>query len=463
MKMLIVGGGISGLTACTNLSDHGEDIQITLVEQQSRFGGLAKSFVYGGEYVFDIGPKRFHTEDEEVLGFLRKIAQACTLQDIGRSSKVHFLGSIFDWPLSPKALMHLPIGTGLRAGLDLLRARSFTEEELLSFRHYIVSQYGETLFNLFFRPYTEKFLRRPIGEIHSDWATTGINRSIINKEQKGNSLIELMQRILLPLSVDANFLYPRDGGFGAFWDACVTLLRRNPLVQLKTSTSVTQLISQEGGVIAHFSDGEQKAFDHVLWSGRLPDLLRATGMAANTLPSLQYIDTVFLNLVFRDSDIRTRKALCQWLYISGGHLQISRVSFPKFFVEGNIPPGYQGLCVEVTRDEDEPSGKENDLLSQVITELSDLGIIRSHAKPILANIHRERATYPVYHRYYRKAVADALHHVHTFSPRITPMGRSGSYWYNNADHSIKQSLKLTNDLLANIQPSFDCYGWFGGR
>ena len=52
--------------------------------------------------------------------------------------------------------------------------------------------------------------------------------------------------------------------------------------------------------------------------------------------------------------------------------------------------------------------------------------------------------------------------VEQFSDRVIPMGRCGCYWYNNTDHSIKQALKITNDIVAGSKPSFDCYGWFGG-
>jgi len=95
MKFLIVGGGPSGLTACHNLAKHDQENDILLVEKQERLGGLAKSFVYDGGFVFDIGPKRFHTEDPEVLGFIEDVSVSCPLETIGRSSKVHFLKKIF--------------------------------------------------------------------------------------------------------------------------------------------------------------------------------------------------------------------------------------------------------------------------------------------------------------------------------------------------------------------------------
>ncbi|KKW38879.1 hypothetical protein A2454_06040 [Candidatus Peribacteria bacterium RIFOXYC2_FULL_55_14] len=462
MHILVVGGGPSGLAASYNLTQKGRNVDVLLLEKQPRFGGLAKSFVYEGAYVFDIGPKRFHTEDQEVLAFIREISALCPLTTIDRSSRVHFLNKIFDWPLKGRELLKLPLSLSLRSAMDLLKPKHFSDEELLRFDKYIIQKYGETLFQLFFKPYTEKFLQRPIEEIHSDWATTGINRSIINKEHKGNSLRELVQRVLLPTSVDANFLYPERGGFGAFWDACAAEVHKSGRVRMMSSMTVQKLQAHGAGMTATLSDGSQVECSHVLWSGRLPDLLQAVGMREADRPDLHFLDTLFLDLVFDEGDILSKQAVCQWLYISSGEFSLSRISFPKCMLPSNIPEGKQGLCVEVTLREDRESVDESRILDRVLRELKDLRILEEHASPQIAEIRRERSTYPVYHRRYREAVGEAMRMVEQFSDRVIPMGRCGCYWYNNTDHSIKQALKITNDIVAGSKPSFDCYGWFGG-
>lgn len=463
MRILVVGGGPSGLVASYNLSKGDTDNDVLLVEQQARLGGLAKSYVYNEDYVFDTGPKRFHTEDEEVLEFIHEIGLACALTTIDRSSKVHFLNKIFNWPLKGKELLKLPPLTCIKSARDLLKPKSFTDEELLLFENYIIMKYGETLYELFFKPYTEKFLQQSIKDIHSDWATTGINRSIINKEHKGNSLVELVQRVLLPQSVDANFLYPEKGGYGAFWDACADLMEPNPSVKMMTSTTVKELQAQDNGVSATLSNGDKMECDYVMWSGRLPDLLGTIGVEEARLPKLEYLDTVFLDLVFEEKDIRSKKAVCQWLYVSSGDLSISRISFPKCMLESNLPQGQQGLCVEVTLNEKVKSIDESAILERVLQELKDMRIVHDNASPHITEIHREQSTYPIYHTQYRTDVMDAMKMVGEFSDRVITMGRCGSYWYNNSDHSIKQALKLTNDILAGEKPTFDCYGWFGGE
>ena len=66
-----------------------------------------------------------------------------------------------------------------------------------SFTEYTRSRYGDTLYRLFFKPYTEKFLQIPCEEVHVDWAKTGINRAVIDKRVRSESLFDLVRTVLL--------------------------------------------------------------------------------------------------------------------------------------------------------------------------------------------------------------------------------------------------------------------------
>ena len=94
-----------------------------------------------------------------------------------------------------------------------------------SFHEYISSKYGETLYSIFFEPYTRKFLRWDPEDIHSDWASTGINRTVIDKrlENQTNTLFDMVKSLMLPGKIDTEFLYPPEGGFGGFYEKLLTL------------------------------------------------------------------------------------------------------------------------------------------------------------------------------------------------------------------------------------------------
>ena len=63
-KIIIIGGGITGLSAAWKLSEKGYKVDV--VESDKSIGGLAQS-IKVGNYFFDIGPHSFFTVDKEVF------------------------------------------------------------------------------------------------------------------------------------------------------------------------------------------------------------------------------------------------------------------------------------------------------------------------------------------------------------------------------------------------------------
>jgi len=454
MDIVIIGGGPAGLTAAWECQRLGIATSLTLIEKEARLGGLAKSYRYADGSAFDIGPKRFHTEDPSVLSFLRKVSEGNPLMEIDRSSKVLFLNRYFTWPLALRDVFRLPATTASCAVKDLLFLSAYNNTDPVSFEQYILSKYGRTLYELFFRPYTEKFLRTTIAQIHRDWATTGIDRSIIHKEAQSNSLAQLVRKILLPPRTDMNFLYPQDGPFGSFWDLCERELRKQG-AQVRTETTVEHVRKNGERFILCLSDGSELQADTVLWSGKITDLLRAIGAPLRNLP---FIDTIFVDLVVPSEDVR-REAITQWLYVSSALTPISRISFPRLFRPENIPGG-EGLCVEVTVGENERVDTAS-LSRSVLESLQTLGILR-RCRPQVIEVHRNTSTYPLYHRSYQEEVKAATESIESFSGSIIPFGRSGSFWYNNCDHSIKQALSIVTALAGNERSRFNPHQVFGG-
>ena len=70
--IMVVGGGLTGLSAGYRLAEAG--MKVVVIEKERTPGGLARSFHYG-EFIFDVGPHRFHTEDHEVLSFIKEALQ----------------------------------------------------------------------------------------------------------------------------------------------------------------------------------------------------------------------------------------------------------------------------------------------------------------------------------------------------------------------------------------------------
>ncbi len=339
----IVGAGPSGLTAAYQLLKAGKSV--VLIERHERVGGLAKSYNYNG-HIFDTGPKRFHTDDPLVLEFIQEITQG-HIHEIGRSTKVFFFGQYFKWPLESKDLLKMPLGVSLKCAVELLRKRPITDKA--SFHQLINSKYGETLFKAFFKPYTQKFLRWDVEDIHSDWATTGINRTVIDKRVKANSLFDLFQAILLPEKIDTKFLYPTEGGFGGFYEQLLDLCRQFPDFKLMLSDTIIRLEDDGQKFVAFTGRKEGLQFTDLIWSGNLNALC---GLTARHAPQLHYLNTVFYNIICKEEGIGAQKA--QWIYVSQGDSLISRITCMKEFAPYTCLDGHYNLICELTDSQANP-------------------------------------------------------------------------------------------------------------
>jgi hypothetical protein len=67
--------------------------------------------------------------------------------------------------------------------------------------------------------------------------------------------------------------------------------------------------------------------------------------------------------------------------------------------------------------------------------------------PVLAGkVHRIRRCYPVYARGYKDHLAPVVEYLQNFR-NLTPIGRYGSFKYNNQDHSILMGMLAAENIL----------------
>ncbi|HSF16707.1 MAG TPA: FAD-dependent oxidoreductase [Vicinamibacteria bacterium] len=431
---VIVGAGVAGLTFADSVLAAGRSALV--VERNDHVGGLARSFRYR-DFVFDVGPKRFHTEDEQVLSFLLSVLGEDYIV-VDRSSAVHLFGRYFPWPLDQRALVRLPLGVMLSAGFDLLRRKEARDER--SFTEYTRSRYGDTLYRLFFKPYTEKFLRIPCEEVHVDWAKTGINRAVIDKRVKSESLIDLARNVLLPRPVVTKFIYPSHGGFGTFCEKLAARVREHG-GEIRLRSTLTGLELRDGRVEeVTLDDGRRVRPGALVWSGNLLALAR---LLAQRPPSVRYLSTVLYNIEVNADVLQHR----QWIYFGSHDTVISRVSITNEMAPYMAPSGKTGLCVEVTCFEGERVWRDPDsLVPEILDDLVRLRLVESSSAYGSVHVERVRDTYPIYDLDYRESFAAASRMVKPFR-NLRLLGRTGAYWYNNSDHSMKMALLMAKHLL----------------
>lgn len=444
-KVVVVGGGVAGLTVAYQLMQKGR--KVTVLEKEEVLGGLARSFRYG-DFVFDIGPHRFHTDRPAIEEFIKKVL-GDSAETIVRRSGVWMFNRYFSWPLHPSVIVGLPPMVIIKVGLDLLTT-IYHRRDVQNFEDYIVNMYGRTLYDVFFKKYTEKFLEIPADQTHVDWARTGIDRAVIDKRLKMNSLVDLIISTLFKPKKDTYFIYPT-GGIDVFCTHLADMIAAGGGTVISGAGVNGLKIAGSGGTGTDSGSGKKRITavkagdtwydaDEVVWTAPLPQLL---GLLKEEHGEMDYLALLAFNFEL-DSE---PNAPFQWCYFGADDISFNRITNPALFSDSVIPAGRGALCVEVTcRVGDKKWNHPEKLYNLIVSDLVRTRVIDKPARISAVHVEKVPYTYPIYTLDYLDIVQAAAALIGENYENIYPAGRTGLFWYNNMDQSIEQAMELADHL-----------------
>jgi len=422
-RVVIVGAGVAGLTLADRLLASGRSSRVTVVEREEAPGGLARTFRKDG-FCFDIGPHRFHTSDAMVEAYLLEILGDEHVT-IPRASSVYMAGKYLNWPITLRAVLGLPAPVILRSLLDLFTRRPSSDAGQVSFADHIIARYGRNLYEYFFRSYTRKFTGMEAELLHPDWAAAGVNRAVIDKRVRADSLFALIRGILLPKPVATNFYYTLEGGIQTFCDLQVRrIVNAGGEVRLATSAEGLELA---GGVVTgvRLADGDVIPADRVYWSAPVSRLYPDAGF--------RFMSTVLFNAALA----RPLSNNYQWCYFGQEDIIFSRLTVPRRFRRDTVPEGRDSIVAEISLAEGSPGWNDPETLREnVIRDLERVGALKRE-DILFMDWVRVPETYPLYDLGYRDRLPSL-----SLPVGLELLGRCGSFWYNNMDHSIGQALAM---------------------
>ena len=173
-KIVIIGGGITGLSVAWKLSENGYDV--TVIESDKSIGGLAKTIEIE-KYFFDIGPHSFFSEDEEVFKRVMNLfeSEPNEIPYAKRSVKMLFKGKYVDYPLSAKSILQMGFLSPILCSLSFTKSYISTyasslfikkkENQNLTVKQWAIENFGKYLYLNFFKPYTEQFWKIKTSEL----------------------------------------------------------------------------------------------------------------------------------------------------------------------------------------------------------------------------------------------------------------------------------------------------------
>ncbi len=445
--MLVLGGGFAGLAAAHALTAAGR--RALVLEAGPVVGGLSRTETFG-EFRFDLGGHRFFTHDREVANLVARLMGE-ELIEVPRSSKILLRGRYVDYPLRPaNALAALGPATALRVFVDWAfeqaRARR-GERPARSLEDWVVRRFGRTLFEIYFKEYSEKVWGLPCDRISVRWVAQRIEGLSLGKALRDAFTREHRGRVASLLD---RFAYPRLG-IGRIGERLAESLA--PLGGVLCGARVTR-VRHEGSRVREVTvatpDGERTlCADAVVSTMPLPVLARVLDPA----PAPAVLRAAGA-LGFRDLLLAAVAVDCPsvtdqtWIYLPDRSIPFGRLHEPKNWSAAMAPPGRSLIVAEFFcfRGDDVWESGDERLAELTVAGLERLGFL-DRRRVIGTRIVRVPAAYPLFEVGYEghaAAVRDGLAGI----GNLLVAGRSGCFAYQNMDHAIRSGLDAAGALLA---------------
>jgi protoporphyrinogen oxidase len=165
-ETLVIGAGPAGLTAAYVLAKEGRSVVV--LEQDPRYvGGISRTVNHNG-FLIDIGGHRFFSKSREIVEMWEEILPDDFL-DRPRLSRIYYDGKFYAYPLRAfEALRNLGVFTSAACVASYLYARFKPVVDPKSLHQWVRNNFGEKLFSIFFKTYTEKVWGMSCDEISAD-------------------------------------------------------------------------------------------------------------------------------------------------------------------------------------------------------------------------------------------------------------------------------------------------------
>lgn len=444
--VVILGGGLAGLSAGYELSRSGK--KVIVVEKWDDVGGLART-IKVKNFKFDTGPHRWYTKNDMVNNWMLKLLGNETIQ-VPRLTRIYFDKKFFLYPIKiGNAMKGMGLTKSIKSLLDYFIVRisqKFHKKKPVTLEDGYISQFGKTLYETFFKRYSEKLWGEKCSQISADW---------IGQRSRGFNITTVLKESLLGKSKTVSFVdefsYPKDG-IGRIAYRLADGIKSSG-GQILLNSSVVGINSDGDKIISVEikQNGGNRIIkgDHFITSIGLNDFIDMTipkvpSDISKTANKLKFRDQVQVALFIKKEKITPDT----WIYVHPFELPFMRLMEMDNWSSTLSPKGTTSLVFEISCNQGDQVWKKSDkeLISWVSdTYIKEFHLIEKH-DIIGGFVHRVEKEYPVYHLGYKSDVNMLLDYLNKFT-NLQSIGRNGVFRYNNMDHSIEMGLYAAWNII----------------
>ncbi len=457
--VFVIGAGPAGLTAGYCLAKDGRSVVI--IERDPVYvGGISRTVDYKG-FLFDIGGHRFFSKSKEVVALWQELLPDDFITR-PRLSRIYYNGKFFSYPLKAfEALLKLGVFTSAACLASYARAKLRPLAEPRTFHQWVRNQFGERLFQIFFKTYTEKVWGMSCDEISADWAAQRIKgldlaTAVVNAltrslrlRRKAGPVGDTVKTLI------ESFQYPRKGP-GMMWQAAAHKIRAlggRIMMDRELATLGYDADRQRWHIEVAVAGGGRETYTarHVVSSAPLRELverIKPTPISLLHARALRYRDFLTVALMVRKAETFPDN----WIYIHDPSVKVGRVQNFRSWSPEMVPEGMSCLGLEYFCFEGDGvwNAPDSELIALAKKEIAQIGL----AAPddvVDACVVRQAKAYPVYDEDYADNVAIIRRDLEGRYPTLHMVGRNGMHRYNNQDHAMMTAMLTARNIIAGAR------------
>lgn len=405
-KIIIIGGGVTGLSAASFLNDD----DWLLLEASDILGGYCKTTIRNG-YVWDYSGHFYHFKNPEIQSYATKLMD-CELLTIKKTSYIKYKNELIDFPFQHN-IHQLDKSEFIECLTDLF----FKTDGGENFKDYIKNNLGNAISEKFVIPYNEKLYacdlntldKDCMGRFFPETSFQSVMETISGKKQK---------------SYNDQFIYPKNGAY-EFIKSIFRNIKQKDNIKLNETVETIDLQAK-----TLKTNGGEYSFDFLISTIPFDTLLSKSSLPDS---ELNYNKVVVFNIGF------DKKSTCDahWIYFPG-----DEVFYRVGFYDNILSSDKMSIYVEIGLEKNEVVN-ERQLLQKTVQDLKRSGIITDQKivdyqmlvlKPAYVHItEMSRKLYKEWCSVYNNS-------------NIYSIGRYGSWTYCSIEDNIIQAKRIVQEL-----------------
>lgn len=410
-KIIIIGAGISGLSIGQMLHKENE---VIIFEGADRPGGLIKCDRIEGSLFHRTGGHVFNTKRKDVLdwfwGFFDKETE---FLKANRNAVVSLTpDQLIPYPIENH--VHLLDEETVSAIInDLLAIVAKEKIEPKNFEEFLRYRFGETLYDLYFKPYNEKVWRNDLSDVPLSWLEGKLPMPTVEE-----ILFYNIKRAEEKNFVHSSFFYPSKDGSQFLAD------RLSQGLDIRYKTFVQSIVNTGGGWIVNGIEA-----DKIVFCGnikQIPKLLSTEVDVSDFITPIEELESHGTTTVFCEIE----KNPYSWVYMPSKEHESHRIICTGNFSETNNANGKMTGTVEFT---------DEITLEEIKTNLSKIPF-----SPKYLTHHYERYTYPIQNSTAREMIKSLK--AKLAADNFYMSGRFADWEYYNMDAAIGAVIDLKENF-----------------